>query len=411
MGTRFEDLLGERLGLDPASLGEGAVQQVVSDRMHVLQVEDDSTYLDLVRESDDELDEIIDQVLVPETWFFREPAAFALVRARAHAARERGRLPLRVLSLPCATGEEAYSLAITLLHAGLSQDEFHIDAVDVSRRALAAARAAVFGSRSLRQVGAATKRRYFELAEGGCRLRHEVAQAVVFTRGNLVDPHLLAGANPYDIVFCRNVLIYLSATARARAVQTMNRLVADDGILVTGHAEGLRLVAPTFGSAGHRGVFAYRKTPVLGVQASGPATGRRLGGARPSAPRPPGRAVTPGALVREFTPLRFPRVTEAAPLVQQALRLADSGRLDEARVKCREAILERPDSAHPHFLLGIIELGTGRHEAAEQAFRRAVSLDPYHEDALLHLAFACARRGEAHEAERLRRRAALARAR
>jgi chemotaxis protein methyltransferase WspC len=380
-------------------------------------------------------------VLVPVTWFFREPGAFAMLGTRVAAwlsgtsARQR-----RLLSVPCSTGEEPYSMAISLLDAGLAPDAFHVDAVDVSRHALAAARAASYEPRALRHTEPALRDRYFDRLENGFRVRSDVRRCVTFRYGNLVDPALLASSPPYDVVFCRNVLIYFGQPARARVLDAMARLVGVEGVLVTGHAEGQSVVAPTFVSVGLRGVFAYRK--VERAEGGRRSVARQTGlppprSRRTDAPalRPaPGAARSPSpAATRDVTPIARAQGDDrrAADRGQRAgqrdqpsvhdegraqvslgssglddvTHLADAGRLDEARRRCAEIIARQPALADAHYLMGVVELALGRRPEAEAAFRRAIYLDPHHERALTCLALERERQGDHGEAERLRRRA------
>jgi chemotaxis protein methyltransferase WspC len=398
----FEAILAERIGLDAASIGHDEVARAVRRRVEATGCEDTAAYLARLVGSDTEWEELAELVLVPETWFFREPTAFDLLAARAALHASSGsRRRFSVLSLPCATGEEPYSAAMTLLDVGLIAAQFRVEAIDVSRRAIEAAREATYSARSVARAGPVRRQRFFEEADDLWRVRDDVRQLVRFSRGNLVDPQLLAGAAPFDVVFCRNVLIYLSGEARLRLLATLSRLVRPDGVLLTGHAEPLRLVAPAFASARVPRTFAWVPSAPGGNQAR-PAlhAGRavRQAAVSPSAAR--AERALPGAAP-----------PDAAALLAQATRLADAGHLEQARAVVGRVILARPGEAPGYYLAGIIASGLGRHADAEAALRRAVYLDPRHAEALQHLAFLRARHGDAAEAERLRLRASLARAR
>src|SRR5262249_18704408 len=130
-------LLAERIGLDPATLGESALAAAVRARLGQQRTE--AEYLERLREGQAEVGAPAEELVVLESWFFRDVQPFECLRwfARDHGA-SKGR-PLRLLSVPCGTGEEPYSMALTLLAAGLGPDEFLIDALDLSKRALARA--------------------------------------------------------------------------------------------------------------------------------------------------------------------------------------------------------------------------------------------------------------------------------
>jgi chemotaxis protein methyltransferase WspC len=311
---------------------------------------------------------------------------------------------------------------MALLDVGLPPDRFRVQALDVSRRAIAASRDAVYGARSVRRAGPERLRRFFDEDGDQWRVRDEVRQLVRFSRGNLVDAGLLVHAPPFDVVFCRNALIYLSDEARRQALATLSRLVRTDGVLVTGHAESLRLVEPAFVSARVPRTFAWvPSTPGAGtagpVETGAHARGRptrlarkptaasRTGAAalddRPGGSRPAGAGARPDP---PAAPAGGP-----ATLLAQATRLADTGDLVQASAVAARLVQTWPGEARGHYLAGVIASGLGRHADAEAALRRAVYLAPGDEQALLHLAFLRARHGDAAEAARLRRRATLAR--
>ena len=412
----LEALLAERIGLDAASIGRDEIARALSRRMEATGVADPADYLAWARDDAGEWDELVEHVLVPETWCFREPAAFAVLADHVRqvlATRPRARL----LSMPCATGEEPCSMAMAVLGAGIDGRRVEVLGVDVSARALAAARRGVYGVRALQAVPDDLRARFLEPDAAGARVTDEVRRMISFARGNLLRADAIAPARSFDVIFCRNVLIYLAEPARRTVVLSLARLLADDGLLVTGHAEGTRFVAPAFESCRLPGVLAYRKAGP-GTHGALPSRDRdRIvrGGAlqgrqdpghqeRERPPAPP--AGTDGAL-----PSRVGggEVGRALPTLEEARVLADAGRLDEARAACALVLAARPADAEAHHLAGVIALARRDPAAAEVAFRRAVYLAPSHHEALLHLALVCDARGARAEAARLRRRASLGR--
>ncbi|PYR25924.1 MAG: methyltransferase, partial [Acidobacteria bacterium] len=137
--------------------------------------------------SDAELQELIDAVVVPETWFFRDRESFlALARlVREEWLRSPWAGVLRLLSLPCSTGEEPYSMAMALLEAAVPADRFRIDALDISTRALAQAGRAVYGRNSFRGDELGFRDRHFETAAQNYRVSETVRQRVRLQQGNL----------------------------------------------------------------------------------------------------------------------------------------------------------------------------------------------------------------------------------
>jgi chemotaxis protein methyltransferase WspC len=249
----FEALLKRAIGLNPASIGPYAIPRAVYERMAACKLADEGSYLAFALGSRSELQALIDAIVVPETWFFRNAQAFAQVAGLFTAARPANGAELRILSLPCSSGEEPYSIAMALLDAGVAPRRFTIDAVDVSERSLALARRAIYGPNSFRGEDLRFRDRHFEVTASGYRLNDAARERVTFATGNLLAPHLLAGAQPYDVVFCRNLLIYFDSATQHRAIEILRRLLAPDGTLFVGPAEAGSLF-------GHG--FAWSKVPL-----------------------------------------------------------------------------------------------------------------------------------------------------
>jgi chemotaxis protein methyltransferase WspC len=412
----FVRLLEERIGLDAASIGHDEVGRAVRCRTGNETGRETGgrgaagarAYYRRLLEEPDEWDEFVEHVLVPETWFFREPAGFELLK-RVVGQRLAAGGRCRVLSVPCATGEEPYSMAITLLEFGLASHRVSIEALDISRRVLEKASTAAYDSRSVRHVGAERLAAYFEPAAGRHRLRDAVRRMVSFDRANLVEDDVLEHRGRYDVIFCRNVLIYFTAAARARVLASIGAALHDDGWLVTGHAEGTGLVAPTFVSARIPRTFAYRKAGAPGDAAPPPTSTPRPWARRepaatlPRPARPPVRGVLPVPSVATVGRGRRPGETALSEIE----RRIDAGDFARAFEACRAYLAQDPGSAEGHYLLGVVASARGDPAAAEDAWRRAIYLDPGHVAALRKLADERLRSGDAREAALLARRADL----
>jgi chemotaxis protein methyltransferase WspC len=327
------------------------------------------------------LEQAAEILAVPETWFFRDGEPFVCL-ARFAASGPR---PLRVLSAPCSTGEEPYSIAIALLEAGLAPGEFAIDAVDISAHAIAAAGRAVYGKPSFRQPMPAPIEKYFERTGQGYHVRDEVAGQVRFQQANLLEG--LGPARPYHVVFCRNLLIYLHEEARRTVIAVLRGLLADDGLLFAGHSEVAVLMEAGFQKVQHPRSFACRQGSAAPAVAA-PAAARRPA---PRVPKRPGPKGTP----------KPPMPAEAEPALDEARRLADRGRLAEAAAVCKRL----PPAADVFCLLGLISQALDHLAEAEEYFRRALYLDPAHREALVHMSLLCASRGDTERSAVFRDRA------
>jgi len=387
--------LRARIGLELSSVGESAGAAAVRARMQALGVSSQERYLELLLERPAELDALVEEIVVSETWFFREPAAYALLAERARARSPSASEPYRVLSVPCATGEEPYSVAMALLEAGIDRAALQVRGVDVSRRALVIAERAVYRDNSFRADGSRYAR-YFEAHDGGRRVSEAVRGLVQLGLGNVLDGGLCAGER-FDAVFCRNLLIYLDRAARLAAFQNLRRLMRPDALLFVGHAEAAVAVEHGFARTGDAACFAFAVPEVARSAPSQRPKARKS--VRPRAPRKPLAARVPAG-VREA-----PKVVQKPDSLEALRALADRGQLGEARTRCEAAIKAAP-SAPAYALLGVVCQAAGDLPAARHAFERALYLEPAHYEALVHLAFIHEREGQLELASNYRRRAA-----
>jgi chemotaxis protein methyltransferase WspC len=426
--TQIEQLLREKIGLDPASVGSSSIERIVRLRMKSLGIKEPQEYAGLLSKLGAEWKELVEGVVVTETWFFRDHEPFdAFVRfvreagLLAHAGR------LRILSMPCASGEEPYSLAISLIEAGLPLDKFHIDAADISARALACAKRAVYGRNSFRGNDLAFRDRYFQPSREGYVLDPTVRSAVHFSEGNLLDPGFLANKGHYDFIFCRNLLIYFDRDTQARALQTVNRLLASSGILMTGAAEQPIALENHFVSAHVPMAFACRKasaSPTDSARHSRSTRALQVVPPQPPAFSPPVLpAITPPASPRSFRferagpaqpsprpgargPLQsaVPEVKSPARELEAARRLADAGHLDEAAIICETYLRANTTSAQAWYLLGVIREAASD-PSARECYRKALYLDPNHYETLLQMAWLSEQGGDIGRALGFRTRA------
>jgi chemotaxis protein methyltransferase WspC len=378
-------MLRDLLGFDAASIGTAAVYGSIRSAYLESGFDRPLAFLSALEHDPERRQALIARVVVPETWLFRDETPFSFLQR--HASQWARRHPagrLRVLSAPCASGEEAYSIAISLAEAGLAPARFAVDAVDVSEPLLERARRGMVPASAFRTSSALLKDRYFSPRDGGFVLDEGLRASLTFERRNLVAPDLRFPAPHYDVVFCRNLLIYLHREARQALVRHLSQCLSADGVLVVGHAEVLPMCAGGAFRVADGRAFALVRAPH--------ASRRREPAALPAV-RAPMPAPPP------------PQVSSNGDHLERARLLADRGELDEARALCRRALADRGPSDGIYFLLGVIEYAAGRHREGTEALRKALYLNPTHREALLQLATHHERCGDRSSAERLRRRA------
>lgn len=418
----FSALLKRKMGLDSGSIGKAAVERAVRHRMGAVNAADESDYLMRVQTSPAEMQQLIEAVIVPETWFFRYPesqaAMAALACERLFAAGVSEDRMLRVLSVPCSSGEEPYSIAMALLDAGVPAARFQVDAVDISQRMVEFAQRAVYGRNSFRGDDLAYRDRHFTEAADGYQLSAGVKERVRFKQGNLFDANLLLGAAPYDFVFCRNLLIYFDAATQERAVQLLRRFTRGDGVIFVGPAETSLLTArrlPIVPLARSFAFLAQAMPPPAEVfSPPKPIVHAWTPPRRPVAPPPPAaRLPLPHAAIAPTpaAPAAPPNGSSADMSLRQIEAMADQGRVQDALIQCQAHLDIHGASADGLHLLGLLQDAAGHAREAQAAYRKALYLDPTHREALLHLAALIASAGDAEGARRLQARAAREEAR
>ncbi|MVV50351.1 chemotaxis protein CheR [Pseudomonas sp. PB120] len=404
---RFFDYLKERIGLDVASVGPAIIERAVRQRSTVSQALTADEYWRILQGSPDEQQALIEAVIVPETWFFRYPESFAaLAKLAAKRLADINHIrALRILSLPCSTGEEPYSIAMALLDAGLQPHQFKVEGMDVSPLSVEKAKRALYGKNSFRGQDIAFRDRHFSAENEGYRLSARVLEQVRLQVGNLLDPNLLAGEAPYDFVFCRNLLIYFDQPTQRQVFEVLKRLTHVDGALFIGPAEGSLLGRLGMQSIGIAQSFAFSRQsePVPEPLPTFVPT--------PMPVRPPVRGVTPPPVRhRPFAPTApqaiTPKTPDTADLLTHIATLANEGKSPEARAACERYLREHPPVAQVFYWLGLLSDVAGNALEAQGFYRKALYLEPQHPDALMHLAALLQSQGDTAGARRLQDRAA-----
>jgi chemotaxis protein methyltransferase CheR len=373
------------------------------------------------------LDALAKHLTVGETYFFRESRSFevlerhilpALIRSRQESGRR-----LRIWSAGCCTGEEPYSIAISLLRTIPDWSEWSITllATDLNPNFLLKAESGIFGSWSFRNAPAEIKDRYFRAAsDGRFEILPEIKRMVRFVQLNLADDAYPAAYDiqAMDVVFCRNVLMYFAPRQAKKVVENLCRAQTDDGWLIVSPSDSSNALGPGYRAVNFGEVMIYKK------------------GTRPSIPQP--QSTEPPA-----TPVKLPtvrrsrrarriaaiinppqdaaalyaqgRYDEAADLLEKLLSdrpndpailgllvraLANQGRLTEALDRCDQWIGADKLNPSSHYLRSVVLQEQNAVEGAVQSLQKALYLDP--EFVLAHFALGniIRNRGRAGEAHR-----------
>jgi chemotaxis protein methyltransferase CheR len=421
-------LLGLRTGLAFAPDRRPGAELGIRRAMHRAGVADPERYRRLVERDEALFDDLVGELTIGETYFFREPGQFQLLRQTILPEFRRrwgDEHILRAWSAGCASGEEAYSLAIVFAEEGLA-DRAHLLATDVSPAALAKARRATYASWSLRGTGAAAALPHLERHGNRFVVKDAIRRRVAFEQLNLaldVYPSHTTGTCGLDLIFCRNVLIYFDHETIRAVVGRLFAALAEGGWLIAASSDPpLSAEAPFETVVTDLGVF-YRK-PVGNV-----APGRAM-----MPPAPAGRCSLPPPekpLALSFEPRPSPAITKVADAPSDpapapgasvsvsvsvsvslnveevlgaarddlaagryalaaertrahtdladaaALRVRALANLDpaEADRACAEAIERHPLSSELHYLRAVLLHGLGSDIEAARAARRVLFLD------------------------------------
>lgn len=400
----IETWLAGHTGLVADKLGPGQVARVAAERMRATQCADAVAYAALLATSATEQLRFIEAIVVTETWFFRDRAALdGLARhVTGPWAVRRPASTFRLLSVPCSSGEEPYSIAMALALATWPAARLQIDAVDISRESLTRAGEGVYRKNSFRGADLAFREIFFEpLAGEAWRVRETVRGPVRFQEANLLAEDFGAGRALYDAVFCRNLLIYFDPPMQTRAFQMLTRVLADDGLLAVGPAEAVLALEHGFAPVPGESMFLFQKAAAKPVA---PRFTSSRAKARP--PRVASKLEPAMPATRVVAPARGqPEPTPPIPPLQKMRALADAGRLQEATELGASLLRSGGATEETCYLIALVADAAGDLRRAEEFYRKTLYLNPRHAEALAHLALLLERSGDRRGATALRARA------
>ncbi|MGD8623128.1 MAG: CheR family methyltransferase [Anaerolineae bacterium] len=425
--TRLRELIGQFSGLDTSTLSDDVLEAAVQRRLAAHDLARLADYWPLLRglAGAGEMGLLVQGLTNKETFFFREMHHYLALRDHVLPELLSGRdRPLRLWSAGCATGEEAYSLAITLLEAQAHHGPFEASvlATDLDRQALARAKEGCYTGRALRLVPDDLQQRYFRQEGDRHCVLPEVARLVTFRPFNLATGRRPTDLFDVDVIFCRNVTIYFALQARDRLNARLARALREGGYLFVASAETMshnlgRLEMVSLGST-----FVFYKgerpsplqedaAPAAAVPEPAPEPEPKAAPDLPPLPpliRQPAYDPVPEQPALPVTPMRraqqafqeqdyeaaLQRLEQMAGAHEfrpdvgclEAAIFLQQERLDEAEAACQKALVHDPWYADAHFLLGLIARQRGEIDSAVQALKQVIYLQPEHRDAHFFLA-------------------------
>lgn len=222
-------------------------------------------YISMLRADPGEVELLVNSFTVNETYFYRELHQLACLSnsilpdiIRSKGAGDR----IRIWSMPCSSGEEPYSIAIWLLENWPLVDAYNIEIVgsDIDTAILRQAIDGYFGQRSLAKLPRKVQDRYFDPEQGNQRrLIADLRESVIFAKANIVDGQSLKALGRFDVIFCRNLLIYFDESARETAARNIHESLHPGGYICLGHTESMSRLSETFEPVRFPDAIVYRE--------------------------------------------------------------------------------------------------------------------------------------------------------
>ncbi len=241
------------------------IERRVTDRVLTTGAASFAVYFDRLRSNPAEREKLINAFTVNETYFYREDHQLACLGRSLLPDLITSRRPgdkIRIWSAPCSTGEEPYSIAIWLLENWRLVDAYHIEIVgsDIDTQALEAARQGRYGERALSRLSPDLLEAYFEPAQHQYwQILHDLRESVTFSHANLIDRASLAPQGTFDVIFCRNVLIYFDDEARLLAADNLYDRLKPGGYLCLGHSEAMSRISGRFTTRRFEDAIVYQR--------------------------------------------------------------------------------------------------------------------------------------------------------
>jgi chemotaxis protein methyltransferase WspC len=345
------DRLSAATGMDVAMLDSGRLRSIVRSRCGAVLCPDALIYAQRLQEEPAELHALIDECVVQETRFFRDPAVFAQLRRALPLLAHTFSGNLRILSAPCGTGQEAYSLTACAVQAGLPLERITIDAFDISVAALRIAEHAAYPVRALRPLSPDEIQMLGTLRRQNLEIHPQLRATIHFERRNLIEPGALAGDAPYHLILCRNLFIYLHPRARATLARSLAAALVPGGQLVLGSADRVEEIAALFAPLRPAASFAFTHRTQKDVSAAAKLKLRRVNNhaesrthhttkLNPAGPRRPSASVAEARPIRSDLPV--PTHSTALELYERALHHHRHGNDRSAERRCRQALYLAP---------------------------------------------------------------------
>ncbi|HWP46420.1 MAG TPA: CheR family methyltransferase [Candidatus Limnocylindrales bacterium] len=272
--TCFKTLIKEHCGLLLENEKLGTLELAIHTRMSQMGLKSSTDYFNCLLQNKDEFLQLVNLLMINETYFFREPIHLKILSEQLIPElleKKKSRTKIRILSAGCSTGEEPYSIAITLMekYGELTRDLFSIIALDIDREAVCIAKEGVYSLSSFRNFNnfnEELKKKYFrKIGDHRYQILESVKEKVHFQATNLLSDFYLHGIVEMDIIFYRNVAIYFESIAQKKIFQKLAEILTEGGYLFTSSTETFLHNIGILSLIEINGAFLYQKKIILQV--------------------------------------------------------------------------------------------------------------------------------------------------
>jgi chemotaxis protein methyltransferase WspC len=394
--------LENKIGLDINSINEGIASSAIERIMNESGVTNENQLLNQISNSNNHFQRLISELLDSETWFFRDKESFDFFMDEVHEIKKisSSGMKLRILSLACSTGEEAYSIAISLLESGFKYDEFEIIAFDINTASIETAEQGIYSSDSFKEMNSELIKKYFYQAEDIFIINPNLGNLITFRSDNILTFKLEHNLIKFDYIFFRNILTNFSVQAKIKAIQNIKSLLKHNGIVFTAIDEISVFIDNGFVSIGNSDIPAFRfQTDESHHEEIKP---RKKGFKDRFVKIHTSLKINPKSQISsEFESNIFSNNVNSIERIQ---KLIDSKKYQSALDYCIDYNANNVNDPNGYYLLGIIYEQLKILDKAEEFFHKALYLEPYHYETLIHLVLIFENKGWNDRASMLKRR-------
>ena len=398
----IKEILRTKIGLNTSSIDSSYFNSTLLNFMEAIDCESTNELFDLLKLNQTKLVSFAEYFLEKSSWFFRDKETFnVLAEFINFQIKETDKI--RILSMGCGTGEEPYSIAMSLVESGFNPKNFIVEAIDISPTVIEIARQALYNDNSFKDTDIRLKEKYFQQAEDIYILHPQIAQLVNFYKGNFIEQNFFAGRQHYDIIFAKNIFNFLTRDATMKLVNNILLVLSDSGILVATENEIDKFYTGQFQKTVYGETILKKINQENSIRQNEKIRGtkkRHTSKLFTNILKFKKSHVMPYINAKGMPANNFPlnsRIRE----IQQMLH---SGLYENALENCNELIKEDSQNADIYYWMGYINEAMNDLNKAEDFYHKALYIEPEHYEAIVKLIIIFESKGWTDKADLLKKR-------